>query len=167
MSTQKFSPSVIQAVVAEEMKCKPDSYTPLQGRLNSTLKYKDDLSWLSTIEHTSWKTMSTVKITRCCRICPNLSEQGPRCCWVSVLLQGPFLRPRGDLFCLPWPFGLMVATGQTSVGWAQGQHLKKNDNLRIWRPCCRGSSGRQSLQQGSPVSGDTTLATSSCVTSCV
>lgn len=43
MSTQKFSPSVIQAAVAEGMKCKPDSYTPLQGRLNSTLKYKDDL----------------------------------------------------------------------------------------------------------------------------
>lgn len=31
----------------------------------------------------------------------------------------------GGLFCLPWPFGLMVATEQTSVGEPKGNILSR------------------------------------------
>lgn len=102
------------------MKCKPDSYTALQGRPNSTLKYKDDLEVYLDYQPSSTqveKPRATVEIIRCCRIWPhNLSEQGPRCCWGISAAARVIPMTQGGLFCLPWPFGLMVAMGQTSVG---------------------------------------------------
>lgn len=97
MSTQKFSPLVVQAAVAEGMKCKADSYTPLQGRPNSTLKYKDDLN-VYLDYHSSrtqvekpralWKLYAAVESGP--TICPS---KVPDAVGVSVLLQGPFLWP--------------------------------------------------------------------------
>lgn len=89
-------------------------------------RWLESLSGLSTIEHTSWKTKSTVEMTCCCRIWPhNLSEQGPRCCWGISAAARAIPTVLGGLFCLPWPFGLMVATGQTSVGEPKGNILSR------------------------------------------
>lgn len=124
-------------------------------------------------------------------------ESGPTICLSKVpdavqelvLLQVPFLwkgahmppsdgseRPVLHQLCLPWPSGpMVVAMWQTGLAepratshvewWSQGM------KAMLYITLYRGSLGRQSLlplQQDNPMSGDTTLATSSsCVISCV
>lgn len=106
-----------------------DSYTPLQGRLNSLLKYKDDWQVYLDYQPSStqaekpralWKWHAAVESGP--TICPSKVPDA-----VGVISAAARAIPMvlGGLFCLPWPFGLMVATGQISVGEPKGNILSR------------------------------------------
>lgn len=118
MSTQKVSSfSCPGSCWGNEMQTWQLHFSPGKTELSTQVqRWLESLSGLSTIEHTSWKTKSTVEMTRCCRIWPhNLSEKVPDAVGVSVLLQGPLLRSWEACSAYPGPLDLWELRGRLQL----------------------------------------------------